>query len=125
MNPQSCWDRLIANPNDWEARVILAQAYERAKQSHAAECLYWQVRHHKRPYYGEPHNNFCWFNADKIIQGLGDEESDLPEALYSRLCGRQFAVPCNSKTYSTLREAEEDLHRAWGAARSEGWQPQS
>lgn len=109
-------------PEDWNIRMVLADWYEDNGRSDLAECLRWVSSHKKRPYHGSS-KVFTWFNADRIQPGLGDPESDIPEAVYQLLTGGQEIA--DHKVFPSMHAAEEALQNAWLAARQQGWNDDS
>lgn len=62
-----------------------------------------------------------WFNEKPLQQlDLGDESSDLPEAIYIHLSGEVIA---NHKVYSSHEEAERAFLEAWVKAIELGFEP--
>jgi uncharacterized protein (TIGR02996 family) len=109
-------DALCSEPNDWKLRGVLGDWYEDNNCPDEAACLRWMVEQHKRPYHGAS-RNATWFNADKVRKGLGDPESDLPDALFRLLEGGKEIA--NHKRFPSARAAEEALLAAWRKARTQ------
>ena len=116
--PDALYESLVHAQNDWQARSVLADWYEEAGQQDAADAIRWLVRHRKRPFRGS-NGTYHWFNEGRKTNDT-DPESDLPEPLYLALAGKE-GVPQSFRDYDTLRAAHEDFHRAWRAARDNGW----
>ena len=110
------FDELVQNPNDWKLRSILADWCEDNQRPDDALCLRWMITNKKRPYHGgvDTDAKATWFNANKISQGLGDTESDLPEPLFVHLSVGK--VVANHISYDSVRAAEEAILAAWKKA---------
>jgi uncharacterized protein (TIGR02996 family) len=111
---------LLDTPDDRTLRGVYADWCEDNDQPEAAECLRWMAAAGKRPMRGSTGVG-VWFNGDTIAKGLGDEESDLPDALYRRLEGGGEFV--NHRAFGSLPEAERAIQAAWVKARKAGWTP--
>src|SRR5262245_12277078 len=96
--PRQFVEGLALSPDDWADWCV-----ENDVQGVAA-CLRWMVHRQKRPYRGSAGRG-TWFNADTIMSGLGDPESDIPGAVFGLLDGGQLVA--NHKAYTTLAKAEE------------------
>src|ERR1700733_14826577 len=87
-------------PDDWKLRGGIADWAEDNNQAELAAGLRWVVRQQKRPYHGAA-GGATWFNAETVAEGLGDPESDIPQAVYKLLDeGREGA---NQKAFLSLR----------------------
>jgi len=115
---ESLYESLVQSLNDWQARSVLADWFEEASQQHAADAIRWMIRARKRPYRAT-NGTYHWFNAARASNDA-DPESDLPEALYVQLTGKE-GLPMSFRDYDTLRAADEDFYLAWRAAREKGW----
>jgi hypothetical protein len=104
--------------NDWQAREILADWFEEAAQQACADCVRWMVKQHKRPYRSIT-GTYHWFNAQRVTTA-SDPESNIPEAIYRHLQGKE-GLAMFFRDYPSLRQAEEDFYRAWQQAREQGW----
>jgi hypothetical protein len=117
------YESLAQCPNerpDWQARSILGDWYEEAGQQHAADCIRWMIRQKKRPYRSTT-GTYHWFNAERgTTNPPQDPESDIPEAVYSKMQGRE-GLEKVFRDYDTLRAADEDFHAGWHKAREQGW----
>ncbi|TMJ00975.1 MAG: hypothetical protein E6G97_18760 [Alphaproteobacteria bacterium] len=111
---------LAQSPENWGLRGIVADWYEDNQEVHRAECLRWMIQQRKRPY-TRADKQATWFNADRISPGLGDPESDIPEAIFKQLEGGKPAA--NHITFGNFPEAEEAIQKAWAKARAGGWSP--
>ena len=111
---------LLLTPDDRMLRGVYADWCEDNDLPDHAECLRWMAAKNKRPLRGSTSTG-TWFDGNAIAAGLGDEESDLPDALYR--CIEGGCEFCNHRTFDTLPDAERALLAAWGKARKAGWTP--
>ena len=111
---------LLRTPDDRTLRRVYADWCEDNDLPECAECLRWMASANKRPLRGSTGGG-TWFDGDTIASGLGDEESDLPDALYR--CVQGGGEFCNHRTFDSLSEAERALQAAWAKARKAGWTP--
>ncbi len=100
---------LYHNYTDFVLRSVVADWCEDNEKYKMAEFLRWMITEKKRPM--DEEGTFIWFNKDKILPGMYDEESDLPEALFLKL--KVGVLSANHRSYKTVKEAEEDLYQAW------------
>jgi hypothetical protein len=112
------YEGLSESPDDWPTREVLADWFEDAGQQPVADCVRWMVLHHKRPYRSSS-GVYHWFNAERVTTA-SDPESDIPDAVYGLLQGRE-GLEQVFRDYDSLREAEEDFYAAWGKALGQGW----
>ena len=111
---------LLLTPDDRMLRGIYADWCEDNDLPEFAECLRWMAAQNKRPLRGSAGTG-TWFDADTIVAGLGDEESDLPDALFRWIEGGvEFR---NHRRFDSLPDAECAVLAAWGKARKAGWIP--
>ncbi len=108
---------LTQAPGDWLARTALADWYEENGLAHSAECVRWVVRRQRRPSVN-PAGRAFWFNADRPMP-YTETVAHLPAPLFHALSAARGDIVV--RWYPDLREAEEDLHAVWVAARDAGW----
>jgi hypothetical protein len=118
MHADSDLEMLKVGPPNWALLLELADRRERAGRGEEAEALRWMADRRKRPYGSSERGLYTWFNAGTIVSGLGDPESDLPAAVFSRLKGG--ALVANHRSYRMLWDACEDCVAARVAARRAG-----
>jgi hypothetical protein len=75
------------------------------------------VKQRKRPYRSTS-GTYSWFNSQRV-KTPSDPESDLPEAVYVLMQGRE-GLHLIYRDYDSLREAEEDFYAAWSLAGERG-----
>lgn len=97
---QKLWDSVHDEPEDWNRRLILADALEEAGQDILAAGQRWQAEHQKKPLFTGM--VYRWYN-DFYYFGGSDIESDLPNSVSDLL---------ESKTHYTKKAAEIDLANA-------------
>lgn len=116
--PDSLYELLSRSPDDWEARAVLADWFEEAGRQPESDSLRWMIRTRKRPYRSLT-GTWHWFNDELSSTGT-DPESDIPEAIYRRMSGRE-GLDSVFRDYGDLRQAEEDFYAGWERARQAGW----
>jgi uncharacterized protein (TIGR02996 family) len=109
---------LDQSPDDWEARAVLADWFEEAGRQAVADAVRWMVARRKRPYRSTS-GAYHWFNAGRVTTA-SDPESDLPDAVYQLLQGKE-GLELIFRDYDNLRQAEEDFYIAWQKAVNRGW----
>jgi hypothetical protein len=112
------YEGLTRTPEDWQLRTVLADWYEDVGQQDVADCLRWMAMHRKRPYRSGS-GTYHWFNVERVTTAA-DPESDIPEAVYRRLRGRE-GLELVFRDYDNLKSADEDFYSAWREARRHGW----
>jgi hypothetical protein len=116
--PDTLYESLALTPNDWDTRAILADWYEESGQQFAADSIHWMIARQKRPYKSTA-GTFHWFNAERVTTAA-DPESDIPEAVYKQMKGKE-GLEMVFRDYESIRAADEDFHSAWHKACEEGW----
>ena len=111
---------LLQTPDDRTLRRVYADWCEDNDQPDCAECLRWMASANKRPFRGST-NTVTWFNAETIAPEQGDEESDLPDAVFRMLEGGLEVA--HHRAFASLTEAERAIQGAWVKARKVGWAP--
>lgn len=96
-----------------DLRRVMADYSEDHEAYSLAECLRWMAENKKRPYVGKEAH--CWFNQGKITEGLGDTESDVETSLFDLIeVGQNGSKQvANHKVFSTIKECEVALYKAW------------
>jgi hypothetical protein len=115
---QTLYAALHESPDDWQSRAILGDWFEEAGQQNFADCVRWMIDKRKRPYRSTT-GTYHWFNAERVTTA-SDPESDIPEAVYKLLQGRE-GLETIFRDYKDLPGAEEDFYIAWQRARDRGW----
>lgn len=97
---------VLEDPEDWDARRVLADWCEEQGDLERADCLRWMADEKKRALGG---HRYWWYNADEWVIVNSDPESNLPKRLF-----REMAFP-NHWAFSlpSRRESEEAVVRTW------------
>lgn len=111
------------NPDDRDARKILADWYEENGHQDLSDCWRWSVDNHKRPYrLSSSLEKAAWFGIS-LRKIRMDPESDLPRDVARRLVLGKLKLRNDVGTerfYPDAASAWEDFVQAWLAARKEG-----
>lgn len=112
--------QVCENPEDWDLRRVLADAYEDNGDLEAADCSHWTADNKKRALKIALYN---WYGSCRKI-GRDDPGSDLPVELFHCLPiidGEH--LPGTVMKYNTRLDSEKALLTAWRICTSQDWVP--
>ncbi len=116
---EALWAAMLAEPEDWSRRLVLADLLEEGGEAERAAALRYMAMQKKRPCV-QRDGRGVWFNLDRGPPEC-DPESDIPSTIWDVMTGDSMGA--SMKRYASSQLAEEDFLAAFVLAVKGGWDP--